>query len=153
MTRCEGARGGGATMAVFMSLWLFGKPGQELNEGGEVTPEELRALAEHLHGRLIEAADIVEKLSNAGWDVQMGLYDIFISHRYITTQAQAEEKLADLGIDPEKLFIDEFEDEEEFAEEEFGEGEEFEEEFGGGEEEFSDEVPEEEEPGPPEQTA
>lgn len=137
-------------MAVFMSLWLFGKPGQELNEGGEVTPEELRALAEHMHGRLTEAADIVEKLNNAGWDVQMGLYDVFISHRYITTQAQAEEKLADLGIDPEKLFIDEFEDEEEFEEGEFEEEEEFGdgEEFGAEEEEFSEDGPEDEELGP-----
>jgi hypothetical protein len=137
-------------MAVFLSLWLFGKPGHELNEGGDVTPEELRALAEHMHGRLTEAAEIVEKLTNAGWDVQMGLYDIFISHPYITTQVQAEEKLADLGIDPEKLFIDEFEDEEEFEEgefesdDEFGEGEEY-----GASEESSEGVSDEDdEPGP-----
>jgi hypothetical protein len=136
-------------MAVFLSLWLFGKPGHELNEGGEVTPEELRALAGHMHGRLTEAADIVEKLTNAGWDVQMGLYDVFISHPYITTQAQAEEKLLDLGIDPEKLYIDEFEDEEEFAEDEVECEEEFggNEEYGGGED-FSDGISEEEEPGP-----
>lgn len=120
-------------MAVFMSLWLFGKPGQELDEGEAVTPEQLRALAASMHERLTDAADIVEKLTNAGWDVQMGLYDVFVSHPYITTQAQAEMKLADMGIDPEKLFIDEFEDEEE----EFGEDEE--ESWGEGESEFAPE--------------
>ena len=43
---------------------------------------------------------------------------------YICTAVQAEEKLHELGIDPEKLCIDEWEDEEEFDEEVEGEGEE-----------------------------
>jgi hypothetical protein len=68
----------------------------------------------------------------------MMLYDISLSHPYITTAVQAEEKLQDLGIDPERVWIDEWpdEDEEEFdleGEDEFepeGEGE-FEPEDGG----------------------
>src|SRR5262249_55933157 len=96
--------------------YLFGKPGQELNEGGEVTPEELRALGKDLHARLEEAADIVEKLTNAGWEAQMALYDIMLSNPYLTTATQVKSKLQDLGIDPEAVFIDELEDEEDFDE-------------------------------------
>ena len=94
-------------------LFLFGKPGQELDEGEEVTAEQLRGLAQSLQERLRETADIVEKLTGAGWEAQMGLYDIFLSHPYIDTAAQAEEKIRDLGIDPERVTIDEWEDEEE----------------------------------------
>jgi hypothetical protein len=111
-------------MGVTLMLFLFGKPGQELDEGGDVTAEQLRALAQGLHERLRETADIVEKLTDAGWEAQMGLYDIFLSHPYITTAAQAEEKLQDLGIDPERVIIDEWEDEDEGDwDEEAGEGE------------------------------
>jgi hypothetical protein len=100
-------------MAVTVTLFLFGKPGQELNEGGEVTPEELRALGRYLHERLDEVAAIVEKLTGAGWEAQMALYDIFLSHPYINTAAQAEAQLQDLGIDLERVSIDDWEDEEE----------------------------------------
>ncbi|HZY84936.1 MAG TPA: hypothetical protein VFE78_08900 [Gemmataceae bacterium] len=110
-------------MSVMIMMYLFGKPGQELDEGEEVTPRQLRALAESLHGRLTEAADIVEKLTAAGWDAQMTLYDISLSHPYINTAAQAEEKLLDLGIDPKLVCIDEWEDEEEMeGPEDFAEG-------------------------------
>jgi hypothetical protein len=111
-------------MSVTLSLYLYAKPGQELNEGGEVTPEELRALGRALSARLEEAATIVEKLSAAGWEIQMGLYDIFMSHPYLNTAAAVEEKLQDLGIDPQSVSIDEWEDEEE----DFGEDEGLEEE-------------------------
>jgi hypothetical protein len=100
-------------MSVSLSLFLYGKPGQELDEGGEVTPAELRALGKELHARLEQAADIVEKLGNAGWEIQMGLYDIFMSHPYLNTVAAVEEKLQDLGINPEDVCIDEWPDEDE----------------------------------------
>lgn len=111
-------------MSVTLTMHLFGKPGWELNEGEQVTPQQLRALAEDLHGRLTEAADALEKLTAAGWDAQMTLYDVFLSHPYISTAAQAEEKLLDLGIDPKLVAIDELEDEEEMdeADEDFEEG-------------------------------
>jgi hypothetical protein len=99
-------------MAVSLMLFLYGKPGQELDEGAEVTAEQLRALGQSLQARLDEAADLVEKLTGAGWEVQMGLYDLMFSHPYIDTAAQAEERLEALGIDPEKVFIDEWEEEE-----------------------------------------
>jgi hypothetical protein len=106
-------------MSVSLLLYLYGKPGQELDEGGEVTPEQLRALGKDLHARLEQAADIVEKLGNAGWEIQMGLYDVCMIHPYLNTAAAVEEKLRDLGIDPEHVCIDEWpdEDEEEIEEE------------------------------------
>jgi hypothetical protein len=108
-------------MTVTIMLHLFGKPGHELEEGGEVMPRQLRDLGRDLRVRLEEAANIVEKLTGAGWDAQMSLYDVILSHPYIDTQVQAEEKLRDLGIDPERVCIDEWEVEEEIEdEEEFG---------------------------------
>jgi len=104
-------------MAVTLMLYLFGKPGVELHEGEEVTPQELRDLAEDLSGRLREAADIVEKLTANGWDAQMTLYDIMFAHPYIETSVQAEEKLHDLGIDPEKVHIEWLDEEDDLDEE------------------------------------
>jgi hypothetical protein len=122
-------------MPVTIMLHLFAKPGQELNEGEEVTPDQLRALGQSLQERLTEAGDIVEKLTGTGWEAQMALYDVILSHPYFHTEAQVAEKLTELGIDPESVFIDEWEDEEEeFLEEgEEGLGEEF-----GGDEEFEE---------------
>jgi hypothetical protein len=100
-------------MGVTLMLFLFGKPGQELDEGEEVTAAQLRALGQSLQERLQETADIVEKLTGRGWEAQMALYDVFLSHPYISTAAQAEAQLQDLGIDPERVTIDEWEDEDE----------------------------------------
>lgn len=100
-------------MTVTLNIMLFGKPGQELREGEDVTPEELRALGKDLHARLEQAADLVEKLTGAGWEAQMCLYDIMLSHPYLHTAAEAEGKLVDLGIDPEQVYIDEWPDEDE----------------------------------------
>lgn len=99
-------------MPVTIMLYLFGKPGVELREGEDVTPEELRALGDDLKERLTSAAEVVEKLTGAGWDAQMTLYDILLSHPYIDTEAQAAEKLEELGIDSSRVHIDEWEDEE-----------------------------------------
>ena len=97
-------------MAVSLVLYLFGKPGVELNEGGAVTAQELRDLGQNLNERMREAADILEKLGGAGWEAQMALYDVHFYHPYIETATHAEEQLLSLGIDPERLAIDEWED-------------------------------------------
>ena len=120
-------------MSVSLSLFLYGKPGQELDEGGEVTPEQLRALGKDLRARLEQAAEIVEKLSGAGWEAQMGLYDVMLYNPYVRTEADVRTRLDGLGIDPDEVSILEFEgdeDEDEFDELEgeeegfMGEGEE-----------------------------
>jgi hypothetical protein len=98
-------------MAVSLNLFLFGKPGQELDEGGPVTAQELRDLGQALQARLENIAGIVEKLTDAGWEAQLGLYDIYLYHPYIGTGIHAEEKLRELGIDLDQVVIDEWEDE------------------------------------------
>src|SRR2546430_255888 len=111
-------------MAVTLMLYLFGKPGVELNEGEEVTPGQLRDLADDLSARLREAADVVEKLTASGWEAEMALYDIFFSHPYVETTVQAEAMLQNLGIEPQQVHIEWLEDEdypEEQLEEELGE--------------------------------
>jgi hypothetical protein len=106
-----------ATMSVFVSIWLFGKPGHELNEGEPVTAGQLRDLAGELHDRLNETAAVVEKLIGAGWEAHMALYDIHFSHPFLNTKTAVEDQFLSLGIDLDKLCIDEWEDEEEFIEE------------------------------------
>ena len=77
-------------MSVIVTLFLFRKPGEELSEGEEVTPAELRALGRNLQDRLEQTATIVEKLTGAGWEGQMELYSIAFSHPSINTLAKAK---------------------------------------------------------------
>jgi hypothetical protein len=115
------------TVSVSVTLWLFGKPGHELSEGEEITAEQIRDLAQGMKERLEQAADIVEKLTGAGWEAQMGLYDVMLYNPFVRTEADVRTRLDGLGIDPDEVSILEFEgedDEDEFDELE-GEGEEF----------------------------
>jgi hypothetical protein len=121
-------------VSVSVNLWLFGKPGHELNEGEEVQADQIRALAQSMHERLVQAADIVEKLTGAGWEAQMGLYDVMLYNPYVRTEADVRIRLDDLGIDPDEVSILEFEGDEE--EDEFDELEGEEEGFSGEGEEF-----------------
>jgi hypothetical protein len=107
------------TVSVSVTLWLFGKPGHELNEGEEVQADQIRALAQGMKERLELAADIVEKLTGAGWEAQMGLYDVMLYNPYVRTEADVRTRLDDLGIDPDEVSILEFEgdeDDEDFDE-------------------------------------
>lgn len=97
-------------MPVSISIFLFGKPGQELEEGETITPEEIRGLARELSERLEEVAEMVGKLTDAGWDAQTLLYDIALTHPYISTPVEVESVLLDLGIDPDQVAILEWED-------------------------------------------
>jgi hypothetical protein len=105
-------------MAVFITLPLFSKPGVELGEGEEVTGEQLRQLGTDLALRLDMAAGMLDRLTAAGWQAGMTLYDVSLSHPFLHTEAEARSQLDGLGIDPDQLCLDEFEDEEEFEEEE-----------------------------------
>ena len=61
---------------------------------------------------------ILDKLTGAGWSAQTTLYDIFLSHPYVRTEAEARMRLDDLGIDPDEILIMESDDEEEELEDE-----------------------------------
>ena len=110
-------------MAVSIMLHLFGKPAWELNREGEaVEAAELRQLASELHDRLEAAADALERLTGKGWESMLTLYDVTFCHPYIYTEADAREKIADLGLDPDNfsyLESDEEEGEDEEEEENF----------------------------------
>ena len=99
-------------MAVLLMHFLFGKPGQELDEGTEVTADQIRALAQNLNARLQATADMVEKLTKTGWEVQMALYDLIMTHPYVTTETEARSRLDELGIDPDLVHIEELDEEE-----------------------------------------
>jgi Domain of unknown function (DUF6891) len=104
-----GGAEGGTAKRVELLVHLFRKPGEELDEGEEVTAAQLRALGQDLQERLQEAADVVEKLTGAGWETQMALYDVVLSHPSVHTAAQAEAQLRGLGIDPECVAVEEWE--------------------------------------------
>jgi hypothetical protein len=101
------------SMAVSITVHLFGKPAWELNKEGEaVEPDELRALGEDLRARLRAAADAIERLTAKGWEATLMLYDVDLSHPYVDTEADARARVEDLGLDPEEFSYMEFEDEE-----------------------------------------
>ena len=68
-------------------------------------------LGREMQARLEGIATLIEKLTATGWEAQMGLYDINLYHPYIDTATHAEEKLRELDIDPERVLIDEWEEE------------------------------------------
>jgi hypothetical protein len=55
-------------MSIDFDLNLFGKPGWMLPEGESITADQLRDLAEYLHGHLHCCAEVLEALSGKGMD-------------------------------------------------------------------------------------
>jgi hypothetical protein len=92
-------------MGVTITLPLFAGAGQELEEGALVQGRQLRDLATSLQERLLRAADILDRLSAAGWECRVALYDVLLSCEGVETQAQAVERLQALGVNPEELMI------------------------------------------------
>jgi hypothetical protein len=92
---------------------LFWRPQDELRseEGGDPNPQqELRRLADDLHKRLYEAADIIEKLTANGWYVNMEMYEVTFLRSGFTTASKVRKYLEGLHIDPEIADIRECED-------------------------------------------
>jgi hypothetical protein len=92
-------------MGVVVCLPLFGNPGRELEEGRPLKGRQLRDLAEELHARLLQAAEILDKLEADGWKTQVAQFDVLLDHPAVHTQEQAEARLRALEIDPENLMI------------------------------------------------
>ena len=89
---------------------LFLNPGQEMEEGGPVKAQQLRDLGQNLHDRLAKAAAILETLTRAKWESNLGLYDIYLSHPDVHTHNQALQEMRALGVNPKDVTIDEWED-------------------------------------------
>jgi hypothetical protein len=97
-------------MGVNVIVPLFLNPGQEMEEGGPVKAQQLRDLGQNLHDRLAKAAAILETLTRAKWDSQVGLYDIYLTHPDVHTHDQALQEMRALGVNPKDVTIDEWED-------------------------------------------
>jgi hypothetical protein len=100
-------------MGVNVCLPLFGNAGHELEEGARLESKQLRALAEVLRERLEKAAEILDRAQSGGWSAIVAMYDAFLTHPDVQTQAEAEQRLLALGIDLAELMIIEDEEEEE----------------------------------------
>jgi hypothetical protein len=98
---------------VDVGIFLWHKPGEELGEGEPLTAERLRQRAAQLQSHLQQVAAILEKLGAAGWSAATGLYDVRLTHPRVTTANQALDYLAKLGVDPDGVYIDEFDEGEE----------------------------------------
>ena len=91
-----------------VNVWLFGKPAWELEIEKKVDVKEIRAKGEELKIRLELAADILEKLEKAGWELSGTLYNVYCySPKKYKTEEECVKALKDLGIDPEDVNIQE----------------------------------------------
>jgi hypothetical protein len=88
----------------FGSLSL--KPAEDMEDSVDVDAEDVRALGRDLYTRFAQVADIVEKLTRAGWGARLCTNNIRLDHPYATSEAEAVEDLRELGIDPEDLDIE-----------------------------------------------
>lgn len=100
-------------MGVTVCLPLFGNPGHELEEGTRAKSRDLRDLADSLRDRLVQAADTLDKLTAGGWNVEVAMFDLILSHPGVVSKDQAEQNLRGLGLDPEPFLIIEDVDEDE----------------------------------------
>lgn len=105
-----------------ISMYLFGKPGWELEEGSELNPEILKSVGENIKKRCDEVAKVADKLLIDGWESEVGLYDVHFYHDDVNTTKEAEEHIENIGLDPKIFDIFDFEEGdcecEEFDEEE-----------------------------------
>jgi hypothetical protein len=92
-------------MGVTIALPLFAGAGQELEEGAAAEGRQLRELATDLQGRLLRAADTLDRLRAAGWECRVALYDVLLSCPGVETQDQAVARLGAAGVNPEELLI------------------------------------------------
>jgi hypothetical protein len=100
-------------MPVNVCLPLFGAAGHEMEEGVRVTGQQLHSLGDELQERLRKAADTLDKMAAAGWVAETALYEVLLRHDQVHTQAEAEQRLGEMGINPAVLMIFEEPEEEE----------------------------------------
>jgi hypothetical protein len=90
-----------------LELFLYFKPGEELDEGQPVTAKQLRELAASLGSRLQRAAEILETLTTEGWTNEMLLYSIVLYPKADLSMDEAKDLLRSKGIDPEQVCLHE----------------------------------------------
>jgi hypothetical protein len=95
-------------MPVYVTLPLFGTPGQELEESVPLNGRQLRHLGDELRDRLHKAAGAIDRLVAAGWDARIASNDVILRHPAVKTPDDAARQWSDLGLDPEMFLV--FED-------------------------------------------
>jgi hypothetical protein len=96
--------------SVYVTL-VF-QPFGEFVDGGDVTPDKLRAYGMAMAARLEGVAVMVEKLTGAGWAASVDGDHVDVDPPETCTAAEVEEKLRELGIDPARLEIAEWQGDE-----------------------------------------
>ncbi|MDP2665958.1 MAG: hypothetical protein Q8P05_00435 [Candidatus Diapherotrites archaeon] len=91
-----------------LSIYFFGKPEWEF--GDKIDAAMVKAKGDELRERLHTIADAMEKLTAAGWEPSMALYDVYFSKDI--PRKQAEMELKELGIDEGTYHLDEFDEDE-----------------------------------------
>ena len=88
-------------MPFAVRIPLFHQPAAELEQLGAetVTPEALRQLGDDLRARLRSAAELLRKLSGAGWTIEADGAGLVCSHPAARSEETARELLHFLGID------------------------------------------------------
>ncbi|HWG46885.1 MAG TPA: hypothetical protein VN688_29250 [Gemmataceae bacterium] len=102
-------------MGVTVCLPLFGPPNREPEEDAAVKGQHLRNLATELHERLHKAAEMLDRLTAAGWTTRVAMYDVILARRGVETKEEAIRLLTELGIAAEELIIIEDVEEDEEA--------------------------------------
>ena len=97
---------------IEISIYLFGKPGWEMNIEGLnlINPDVLRIKGDELKERLERAADVVEKLQNNKWilwGAYGDMYGLDFFRDDIESVSEARTELVRLGIDLEKVDVHE----------------------------------------------
>jgi hypothetical protein len=92
-------------MPVYVTLPLFGLPGQELGEDAAPGGRQLRALGDELRERLHRAAEAVDRLTAAGWSARTGASDVLFQYAAVRDPEEAGRRLRELGLDPEQFLI------------------------------------------------
>lgn len=76
---------------VYVTIHLFRQPAWELHGFINLTPTEIRNFATTMHTRLMNVADIVEKLLQNGWMIDLtGVQDVTL-HKEILQHEAAQE--------------------------------------------------------------
>jgi len=90
----------------------MGKPEWMISSEKEINSEEFRKMGDWFKEHLGNISNMLDKLQKNGWEIDMGLYDLFCYHDNINTEKEAKIELKKLGLNPKDFSIDEFEDEE-----------------------------------------
>jgi hypothetical protein len=76
-----------------------------MDENKPVTPSQLRALGRRLRDHAGEAAELVDKLTAAGWKAYADVRHVNLFHPTFETEREVEDHLRSLGINSVHLAI------------------------------------------------